>query len=104
MRTKWAGYVVSIREMRNAYIIIRDETTWEVLGIDGMKILRLQVKNMVRVCNGFKWLRIRSSIPFLERLHGGCKEDGHLGIKLSLCLINDAPRHDDVWGGELHHS
>jgi hypothetical protein len=40
----------------------------------------------------------KSSYAFLERLYAGCKEDGHFGIKFSLCLTNYAPRHEDVWG------
>jgi hypothetical protein len=44
------------------------------------------------------------SYTFIERLYAGCKVDGHLGTKLSLCLINYAPRNDDVWGGKLNHS
>jgi hypothetical protein len=39
-----------------------------------------------------------TSYTFLECLYGGCQVDGHFGIKLSLCLINYAPRHEDVWG------
>jgi hypothetical protein len=46
-------YAASIREVRNAYIIIRNEIPWAVLGTEGMKTLRLEAKNMVRVCNGF---------------------------------------------------
>jgi hypothetical protein len=59
MRMKWAGHIVRMEEMKNAYkVLVRDHT--KDLGVDGRIILKwiLQKQN-VRLSTEFNWFRVR---------------------------------------------